>query len=133
MTEGKKQRLHQFISTQRETQFEKLWNAPSSEYARTREITEFILCHGSCRQELLPLPSNDLVVLIKLLSKAFYLGKKSEKLGEGKSLVEGFLSNRGYALPPFYTWCKESGITSEGQFFGLLLDVWGCVKDRQCG
>lgn len=130
MREDRKDRLHTLLKTRREAQFEQMWHAPASDYTRPREITEFILARGDRHGELLPLPRTELADLIKQLSKAFYLGKQSEKLGKGKSLVESYLIDHGHDLASFHDWCKESGVTSDGQFLGLLLDAWGVLKDR---
>ncbi|WEF33191.1 hypothetical protein [Pseudoduganella chitinolytica] len=128
MQDDKKERLQQLLRAKREAQFEKVWNAAASEYSSARETAEFMLRHGAHRPELLPLPSIELSGLIKLLSKEFYLGRTSVNLGKGESFVESYVAYHGLDLSHLYTWCKQSGISSDGQLLGLLLDVLGGAK-----
>lgn len=125
-------RLQKLLRTNRENRFEEMWNASGGDYSRVREIAEFILGYGAQHKTLLPLPSAELADLIKSLSKEFYLGVESQRLGYGKSFLEKYLDCRGHDLVSFYDWCKESGIKSDGEFLGILLDVFGVLKDRHC-
>lgn len=132
MENREKIRLQELIRTNLENRFEKMWKASCGDFSRAREIAEFILKNGAQHKALLPLPSAELAGLIKLLSKEFYLGVESQRLGYGKSFLENYLVCRGHDLVSFYDWCKESGVKSDGEFLGILLDVFGVLKDRHC-